>query len=305
MNENTLSNKLNRVDTAVNTIKENWNIEQEASIESVVETIGDGSYAPRRITFTNYTGTELDYELSKLDTKNLISFKNIFDNCNQLTQLDVSKFKSDNIEDFTSMFSNCSKLVNIIGLDNWNMSKATQIYGMFSSCSSLQSLDLNNWDVSKITSAAYLFSGCKELTDLDLSNWKMDSLYTPNYIMPYCSKLKNVKIFEWTWHYRTPSFQNAFTDCSSLTSLDLSKWHCEGTSITMSAAFSGCTSLQYLDLRNIDFSRSSKYTNAFTGVPNNCLVIVKNDASKNWVLNCNSAFTNVKTLEEYIAEGGE
>ena len=37
----------------------------------------------------------------------------------------------------------------------------------------------------------------------------------------------------------------------------------------------------------------------FNSVPKDCLIIVKGQTEKDWVLNVRSDFTNVKTIEEY------
>lgn len=67
--------------------------------------------------------------------------------------------------------------------------------------------------------------------------------------------------------------------------------------------FREANKLEKLDIRSAVFStRSEIYcSNMFYGVPANCLIIVKNDAEKAWILTQRSDFTNVKTVAEYEA----
>ena len=67
--------------------------------------------------------------------------------------------------------------------------------------------------------------------------------------------------------------------------------------------FLSCTNLMRLDIRNMDFTSVGISTamfgqNANTYVPADCLIIVKDDTAKEWVLAKRSDFTNVKTVAE-------
>ena len=47
-----------------------------------------------------------------------------------------------------------------------NISKETDIYGMFGNCSGLTSLDLSDWDMSNVTDMGATFEGCSKLTTI-------------------------------------------------------------------------------------------------------------------------------------------
>lgn len=96
--------------------------------------------------------------------------------------------------------------------------------------------------------------------------------------------------------YLTSSFQ----DCSDITTLDLSGL--QANVGRCGYAFSGCTSLTKLDVRNLDFTTATTSGSAFSSVPTDCLIIVKNTSNKDWIINKYPSFTNVKTVSEY--EGG-
>ena len=71
--------------------------------------------------------------------------------------------------------------------------------------------------------------------------------------------------------------------------------------------FYNCSSLTKLDIRNFDFSNISidqyqtNYKNAFYGIPNDCLIIVKDDTQRTWITSKFSNLTNIKTIAEYEA----
>ena len=54
-----------------------------------------------------------------------------------------------------------------------NTSNVTSMYGMFSNCNSLTSLDLSSFDTSNVTDMTDMFYNCGSLTSLDLSGWNI------------------------------------------------------------------------------------------------------------------------------------
>lgn len=99
---------------------------------------------------------------------------------------------------------------------------------------------------------------------------------------------------------KTRSFDSMFSNCVNLKEIDVSVLSFDSAS-TARSMFYGCTSLEKIDIRNFEFTQmlSSYRSNMFSGVPDNCLIIVKNETEKNQVLRNYSNLTNVKTVEEY------
>ena len=67
---------------------------------------------------------------------------------------------------------------------------------MFSSCSSLTSLDVSSFNTSNVTDMSYMFSNCSALTSLDLSNFNTSKVTTMNYLFNGCLNLKSIKLGE-------------------------------------------------------------------------------------------------------------
>ena len=66
--------------------------------------------------------------------------------------------------------------------------------GMFSSCSSLTSLDLRNFDTSKVTTMGYMFEYCSSLTSLDLRNFDTSNVTFMRGMFGGCSKLTQITV---------------------------------------------------------------------------------------------------------------
>lgn len=131
--------------------------------------------------------------------------------------------------------------------------------------------ELRALDTSNITTMATMFYYCNGLTSLNVSNFNTA---------------------------RVTSMRYMFYACNKLVSLDLRSFNT--TNVTdMSYMFQNCERLQYLDLRNFTFNNVSTYTSMLIGIPNDCLIIVKDDAAKNWITSKFYQLTKVKTVAEY------
>ncbi|WP_317391981.1 BspA family leucine-rich repeat surface protein, partial [Slackia piriformis] len=102
-------------------------------------------------------------------------------------------------------FADFNELVSIEGLEKVDVSSATDMSGMFSGCSSLESLDLSGWDTSSATDMSGMFSGCSSLSSLDLSSFDTSCVTDMSSMFGMLNGPSDV-------------------GCSSLESLDLSGW---------------------------------------------------------------------------------
>lgn len=67
---------------------------------------------------------------------------------------------------------------------------------MFSSCSTLTSLDVSRFDTSKVCTMFNMFGGCQKLTSLDLSNFDTSKVAYMSVMFADCNNLKTLKIGE-------------------------------------------------------------------------------------------------------------
>lgn len=132
------------------------NIKQGVNILGVEGTMVGGKYAPRFVSFYNCQSTELDYEISNLDTSNITDMYQMFGYCGELTSLDLSNFNTSNVTDMGKMFNSCLELTSL-DLSSFNTSLVTKMNYMFSSCSKLTFLDIRNFTFDKVTSYSGIF----------------------------------------------------------------------------------------------------------------------------------------------------
>lgn len=89
----------------------------------------------------------------------------MFNDCKNLTNLDLSNFDTSNVIDMNNMFCGCSNLINL-DLSNFDTSRVINMYYMFYNCPHLTDLNLSSFDMSNITNISSMFSNCSKLTNL-------------------------------------------------------------------------------------------------------------------------------------------
>lgn len=168
---------------------------------------------------------------------------------------------------------------------------------MFSNSSGLTELNLSSLDTSEVTDMRYMFNGNGNLTELNLSNFNTDKVTNMSCIFYSCGGLTKLDLSNFNTSKVTNMYQ-MFYRCQNLVELDLSSFDTNKVT-NMGQMFYMCSNLTKLDLRNFTFDKVTNYSNTFSSVPVDCLIIVKGDTEKEWILARRSDFTNVKTVAEY------
>ena len=103
----------------------------------------------------------------------------MFYGCSNLQRVDVTGWK---FNDFgpRNMFYGCSSLTEIIGINEWDVSKNKIFQQMFRGCSSLEdgAIDLSGWITSSATDMLGMFNGCTKITTLDIGDWDVSNVTT-------------------------------------------------------------------------------------------------------------------------------
>lgn len=131
LNKVTVNAVTNEIDK--NIISEN--IKNGVDILGITGNYVGSKYAPRYISFYNYSGTELNEEIANLDTSNITSMYAMFSTCRSLQTLDLSNFDTSKVTDMSTMFQYCYKLTTILGIISADNVK--NINAMFDSCNHL------------------------------------------------------------------------------------------------------------------------------------------------------------------------
>lgn len=163
-----------------------------------------------------------------------------------------------------------------------NLNQIIDFYQAFYACFNLKEVDWSNVELSRnITSFNAVFYECRNLEKANLS-----SLYD---------------VADGT------NIPNIFDGCINLKEVDLSNFNPTYTVNYAMQIFSKCTSMEKIDMSSFDFSKIVGSTsnmfgaNASTGVPDNCLILVKDQTQKNWINTNFSRLTNVQIKSEYLA----
>lgn len=244
-----------------------------------VSVSGGGAYSVQDYVDDNESCAYLFYYSNVIDLQRIINDLNttridnmsyMFYNC-KVTSLEFPiSFDTSDVTTMAYMFSGCTDL-RTLDISHFDFTLVTNMSGMFNNCQKITSVPFNsNVNFSDVTSLSNLFNGCKAITSIDFSG----------------------KTF-----YPTVNASNMFRSCHNLTSLNLDSFTTAKNINNVTGIFNGCYALQYLDIRSWDISGytaaniQAMFGTANAGVPNNCEIIVNNQASKN--LLDGIRFTNV------------
>lgn len=155
-----------------------------------------------------------------------------------------------------------------------------------------------------INDASYLFydrariNVMKELLESLKDNTSCNSMFVQNeFTTINLSNLDTSKV---------TSMRSMFEGCTKLKELDLSNFNTSKVT-DMSKMFYGLFSLEKLNISNFDFTNVEYYYTMFgelieditdTRVKANCLIIVKDEAAKEWITSKFDWLKNVKILDE-------
>ena len=154
-----------------------------------------------------------------------------------------------------------------------------------------QIVGIQDWDVSKVTSTMDMFYNANRLTSLNLGSWNTKSLKTPNGMFHGCSALTTLDVSGWNTSNVT-TLQSIFSHCRGLTALNVAGWDVQKVT-DMSFAFSDCGAAA-LDLHTWKTNSLTTLEKAFAGAGANTINVTGWNTSK--VITMDSAFENTASL---------
>ena len=154
-----------------------------------------------------------------------------------------------------------------------------------------QIVGIQDWDVSKVTSTMDMFYNANRLTSLNLGSWNTKSLKTPNGMFHGCSALTTLDVSGWNTSNVT-TLQSIFSHCRGLTALNVAGWDVQKVT-DMSFAFSDCGA-PVLDLHTWKTNNLTTLEKAFAGAGANTINVTGWNTSK--VITMDSAFENTASL---------
>ena len=201
-----------------NNVKEICTTLGNVTIKNIVFDESFKTYAPTSLKdfFKNCTALETISNIENLNTANVTNMTSMFDNCQNLSSLNLSKFNTENVTNMSYMFDNCQNLSSL-DLSKFNTAKVTNMYAMFTHCQNLSSLDLSKFNTANVTDMSWMFSDC-QLSSLDLSNFNTEKVREMYNMFSFCQKLSSLNLT----NFNTEKVMNMgymFNGCSDLTTI--------------------------------------------------------------------------------------
>lgn len=128
------------------------------------------------------------------------------------------------VDDMRSMFSSCTSL-ETLDLSSFNTEKVTNMVTMFENSKHLRSLKLPKGFIgSSVTNLKAMFRGCESLTELDLSGSNSENVKDMKEMFSGCRALSKLDLTSFKTGQVT-TMENMFCDCSTLETLDVSSFN--------------------------------------------------------------------------------
>ena len=201
-----------------NNVKEICTTLGNVTIKNIVFDESFKTYAPTSLKdfFKNCTALETISNIENLNTANVTNMTSMFDNCQNLSSLNLSKFNTENVTNMSYMFDNCQNLSSL-DLSKFNTAKVTNMYAMFTHCQNLSSLDLSKFNTANVTDMSWMFSDC-QLSSLDLSNFNTEKVREMYNMFSFCQNLSSLNLTNFNTE-KVTNMAYMFNGCSDLTTI--------------------------------------------------------------------------------------
>lgn len=165
------------------------------------------------------------------------------------------------VDDMRSMFSSCTSL-ETLDLSSFNTEKVTNMVTMFENSKHLRSLKLPKGFIgSSVTDLRSMFKDCTSLTELDLSGSNAENVKDMGEMFYGCRALSKLDLTDFKTGQVT-TMENMFCICSTLETLDVSSFNTENVT-TMLGMFNNCSSLRSLDLPGFNTANVTQMSSMF------------------------------------------
>ncbi|MBQ5657729.1 MAG: BspA family leucine-rich repeat surface protein [Bacteroidaceae bacterium] len=188
-----------------------------------------------------------DADVSNFKTGNATTTAYMFFKCHSLKEIDVSKWDTSKVENMQHMFFGCVALEKL-DVANWNTGKVKNFYATFADSGHntgamlFTELAVENWDVSSAENMEGMFYGCGDLIELDLSKWDTGNVKNFRHTFADCFDLERIDLTGWDTS-SVVSFDGMFNDCYTLQELDMSDFDTENAT-NFYQFFEGCAGLK-------------------------------------------------------------
>ena len=198
-------------------------------------------------------------DVSNLDTSNTTIMRGMFSmvvgspKTVLTTIIGLDNFNTSKVTDMAGLFQACIKLTNLDGIQSWDTRNVVDMTAMFYYCQSVTTIDVCNFDTSNVTNMSQMFGNCEALTNLDVSNFNTANVTNMRLMFTFCKNLTNINVSNFNTS-KVTNMQAMFQNCEKVTTLDVSNF--DTSNITdMANFFRYCQTLTSLDVSSFDTSK--------------------------------------------------
>lgn len=285
-----------------------------------IKCLGCGKAYPLSDNFCSSCGTKLDKDFFVYDAQTIRKDKWdgyvwpwIYDNEGNLNSKVLDNVKKIVINSTFSKFhpTNLSNYFNrlkyareIVGLENLNTSKVTDMSRMFGDCSSLKTLDLSNFDTSNVTNMHQMFYYCDNLESINVSNFRTNKVTDMGMMFDSCKQLKSLDLSSFNTENVVggddmTGIYGMFTHCHSLQKLDLSNFNTSKVT-SLGGMFEDCRSLTELNVSSFDTSNVTDMFDTFADCWNLVTLDLSNFDTRKTIA-CQMFFNCYKLKTVYVS----
>lgn len=183
--------------------------------------------------------------------------RQMFQNCWNLRKLDLSGWDTSGFQASNSMFYCCYNLIEIKGIEDFDLSSATALQNFFTSCRSISKLDLSQWKTSNVLTTIYaMFNDCQSLKQIDVSKINTENVSDFSNIFNGCRNLEKIDLTSWDFS-KCNKLASIFSGCRNLMSLlRVKNWDTSKVQ-DFSSMFRECKRLEEIDISEFDFSAAT------------------------------------------------
>lgn len=191
---------------------------------------------------------------SVMNCPKLETTSEMFYGCHNLEEVNLDGLSNTKLlSNMNEMFYQCLKITKI-NMPNIDLSRISNMYGMFNSCEKLEDLNINfkhdfNDDIMDPYHSLCLermFDRCISLKSVDLSDFKTANIRTMGYMFSECVNLQTVLLPNFKTNYCN-NYSYMFNNCYNIYSLNLESFRFDNTAVTHNM-FRNCRSLTMVNL---------------------------------------------------------
>ncbi len=185
-----------------------------------------------------------------------------------IESIDVTGWDLSKTTDISGIFGDSRSLKTIIGMNTWNTSKVTYYQNMFGNCESLTEVNMDNWDLSRTESSnpgGGMFSGATAIKTISAKNWKLPKTFTHVFSRTFSggsSPIETIDVTGWDLSI-TNDIQGLFGDSKSLKKIiGMDTWDTSKIK-SFNNFFYNCESLTDFDISHFDTKNVTDMTAMF------------------------------------------